>query len=312
MGNTNQTAAMPVKKKRNAGVRLETSELIFKILAYFFCVIFALMCLYPFVYTISAAISGKAAYRSGEIILWPKDVQFEAFKEIIFDSGFWLSYSNTLFMTFYGTIWILVVSIFGAYALSKKRLAFRSGLNFFLVFTMWFSAGLLPMYLNYTRTADIFRSVGINDMKWLVVIAMGMNAFNVILLRNAFENVPKEIEEAAIVDGASEFSLLWNVYVPMSKSAIATVGLFFGISRWNGYFWAWQMTGANEWPLQVYIKDRLRDITNNKNPYEASEVFAEESLIYAMIVFAIIPIIIIYPYIQKYFATGVNLGGVKE
>ena len=305
-------AARPAQRKKNAGVRLETSELIFKILAYFFCVIFALMCLYPFVYTVSAAISGKAAYRSGEIVLWPKDVQFEAFKEIVLDSGFWISYSNTLFMTFFGTVWILVVSIFGAYALSKKRLAFRSGLNFFLVFTMWFSAGLLPMYLNYQRTADIFRTVGITDMKWLVVIAMGMNAFNVVLLRNAFENVPSEIEEAARVDGASEFSLLWSVYVPMSKSAIATVGLFFGISRWNGYFWAWQMTEINEWPLQVYIKNKLAEITSDKNPIAVSDVYAEESLVYAMIVFAIVPIIIIYPYIQRYFATGVNLGGVKE
>jgi len=312
MDNSNQ-AVVTAKKKKNAGVRLETSELIFKIFAYFFCVIFALMCLYPFIYTISAAISGREAYKSGEIILWPKDVQFEAFKDIILDAGFWISYSNTLFMTFFGTVWILVVSILGAYALSKKRLAFRSGLNFFLVFTMWFSAGLLPMYLNYMRTADAFRAVGITDMKWLVVIAMGMNAFNVVLLRNAFENVPKEIEEAAIVDGASEFSLLWQVYVPMSKSAIATVGLFFGISRWNGYFWAWQMTDAPEWPLQVYIKDKLAEITSNKDSVTAQNaIYAEESLIYAMIVFAIVPIIIIYPYIQKYFATGVNLGGVKE
>ncbi len=301
------------KVKKNAGVRLETSELIFKIFAYFFCIVFAIMCLYPFIYTISAAISGKQAYNSGEIVLWPVDVQFGAFQEVLLDSNFWISYANTLFMTFYGTVWILVVSILGAYALSKKRLAFRSGLNFFLVFTMWFSAGLLPMYLNYQRTGELFQAIGINDLKWLVVIAMGMNAFNVVLLRNAFESVPKEIEEAAIVDGATEFSLLWSVYVPMSKSAIATVGLFFGISRWNGYFWAWQIIEQSEqWPLQVYIKNKLTELQKAEMDTTPDAVYAQESLIYAMIVFAIIPIIIIYPYIQKYFATGVNLGGVKE
>ena len=306
--------ASNIKVKKNASVRLETSELIFKIFAYFFCILFAIMCLYPFVYTISAAISGKGAYNSGEIVLWPVDVQFEAFKAVIMDDMFWVCYANTLFMTFYGTIWILIVSILGGYALSKKRLAFRSGLNFFLVFTMWFSAGLLPMWTNYKRTGDLFTSIGITDMKWLVVIAMGMNAFNVVLLRNAFESVPKEIEEAAIVDGASEFSLLWKVYVPMSKSAIATVGLFFGISRWNGYFWAQQVISAPEqWPLQVRIRDILESVQDPEtNNYFLSDVYAPESGIYAMIVFAIIPIIIIYPYIQKYFATGVNLGGVKE
>ncbi len=302
-----------VKKKKNAGVRLEMSELIFKILAYLFCVVFALMCLYPFVYTISAAISGKAEYLAGEIVLWPKNVQWEAFKDVVFDSNFWVSYANTLFITFFGTIWSLITAILGAYALSKKRLVFKSGLNFFLVFTMWFSAGLLPMYLNYMDTKDFFTDVlFITDIKWMIVITMGMNAFDTVLLRNAFDSVPKEIEEAAIVDGASEFNLLWNVYVPMSKSAVATVGLFFGISRWNGYFWAWQvLDDAGQFPLQVYIKDTLKEI-NVDDAVQRSDVYANQAIVYSMIVFAIIPIMVIYPYIQKYFATGVNLGGVKE
>ncbi len=300
-----------IKKKKNASVRLEASELIFKILAYFFCVIFALMCLYPFVYTISAAISGKAEYLAGEIVLWPKNVQWEAFQEVIFDSNFWVSYANTLFITFFGTVWSLITAILGAYALSKKRLVFKSGINFFFVFTMWFSAGLLPMYLNYVNTQDVFLALGIEDMKWMVVIAMGMNAFDVVLLRNAFDSVPKEIEEAAIVDGANEFNLLWNVYVPMSKSAVATVGLFFGISRWNGYFWAMQFLDGEEFPLQVYIRNTLKELQKDDATVK-SDVFANEAVVYSMIVFAIIPIMVIYPYIQKYFATGVNLGGVKE
>lgn len=291
--------------------RLDTTEMIFKILAYTFLTVFALMCLYPFVYAISAALSGRTPYYQGHVVLFPVDIQFDAFKDIVFTKRFWISYANTLFVTFFGTIWALGLAILGAYALSKKRLVFRRGLNFYLVFTLWFSAGLVPQFLNYKTTQTIFGAIGIADDKWLVVIAMGMAAFNVVLLRNAFENVPSEIEEAGIVDGANDFQLLSKVYVPMSASTIATVGLFFGISRWNGYFWARTMIrNRNEWPLQVFIRGQLEEIMTNE--YEATTPYAPDSLIYAMVVCAIIPIIIIYPYIQKYFAKGVNVGGVKE
>lgn len=311
--NTKQQNITPPKMKKNSSVRLETSELIFKIVAYVFCGLFALMCIYPFVYAISASLSGKEAYKSGSIILLPKGFQSDAFKAVLFDGAFWSSYANTLFVTFYGTVWSLGISILGGYALSKKRLVFRTGFNFYLLFTMWFTAGLMPQYLNYMNTQKIFNDIGIADERWMIVIAMGMNAFNVILLRNAFEGVPKEIEEAAIVDGATEFSLLWNVYVPMSKSSIATVGLFFGISRWNGYFWASKFM-ENSVPLQVYIRDQFKEATDGNNTQKFAHIteYAIESMVYAMIVCSIIPIMIIYPYIQKYFATGVNVGGVKE
>jgi putative aldouronate transport system permease protein len=291
--------------------RLDRTEIIFKVLANTFLTVFALMCLYPFVYAISAAFSGRVAYYQGQVVLFPVDVQFDAFRDIILTKRFWISYANTLFVTFYGTIWALGTSVLGAYALSKHRLVFRRGFNFFLVFTLWFSAGLVPQFLNYRATQNVFGALGIMDDKWLVVIAMGMAAFNVVLLRYAFESVPYEIEEAGIVDGATDFQLLSKVYIPMSKSAIATVGLFFGISRWNGYFWARTMIrNRNEWPLQVFIRSQLEEIMGLE--YEATTSYAPESLIYAMIVCAIIPIIIIYPYIQKYFAKGVNVGGVKE
>ena len=293
--------------------KLEISELIFRILSYLFLTIFALMCLYPFVYAISASISGRHAVEYGQVVLLPKDIQFEAFAGMFSNNMFWNSYSNTLFLTFYGTIWALGVSILGAYALSKKRLLFRKTFNFFLVFTMWFSAGIVPQYLNYLQTQTVFRSIGIMDDKWLVVIAMGMAAMNIILLRNAFENVPSEIEEAAIVDGATEFQVLNKVYIPMSKSTIATVALFFAISRWNGYFWARQMiSNSNEHPLQVFIRLQLEMYTDPEQMAGWDRVYASDSMIYALIVCSIIPILVIYPFIQKYFAKGTNVGGVKE
>ena len=165
--------------------KLEISELIFRILAYTFLTVFALMCLYPFLYAISASISGRHAVEYKEIILLPKAVQFNAFAAMFGSNEFWNAYSNTLFLTVYGTIWSLIVAILGGYALSKKRLLFRKPLNFFLVFTMWFSAGIVPQYLNYIATKQVFNGIGIMDDKWLVVIAMGMAAMNIILLRNA-------------------------------------------------------------------------------------------------------------------------------
>ena len=293
--------------------KLEISELIFKVLSYVLLTVFALMCLYPFVYAISASMSGRHAVEYSEVVLLPKDIQFEAFSNMFSNNMFWNSYANTLFLTFYGTLWALGVSILGAYALSKKRLLFRKTFNFFLVFTMWFSAGIVPQYLNYLDTQRVFNSIGIMDDKWLVVIAMGMAAMNIILLRNAFENVPSEIEEAAIVDGATELQVLNKVYIPMSKSTIATVALFFAISRWNGYFWARQMiSNGNEHPLQVFIRLQLEMYTDPDQMTGWNRVYAPDSMIYALIVCSIIPILVIYPFIQKYFAKGTNVGGVKE
>lgn len=293
--------------------KLEISELIFKIISYTLLTMFALCCLYPFVYTISAALSGRHAVDYSQVVLFPKDIQFDAFKEMFSNNMFWNAYANTLFLTVYGTIWCMFVSILGAYALSKKRLLFRRFFNFFLVFTMWFSAGIIPQYLNYLDTKEVFNAMGIMDDKWLVVIAMGMAAMNIILLRNAFEGVPSDIEEAAVVDGATEFQVLSKVYIPMSKSTIATVALFFAISRWNGYFWARQMiSNSNEHPLQVFIRLKLEEYTDPEFIAGWNRPYASDSVIYALIVCSIVPILVIYPFIQKYFAKGVNVGGVKE
>ncbi|MBD5631985.1 MAG: carbohydrate ABC transporter permease [Clostridia bacterium] len=308
--------------------KIEVSELIFKIIAYVFLIIFAVLCVYPLVFALSSMFSGFNEVGNNEVILWPTgDLQIEAAKYVLSSSNFWVSYSNTLFVTFIGTIWCLIYSILGAYALSKKRLLGRHGFNFFLVFTMWFSAGVVPQFLNYQQTGRIMATIfagstnmGDIDLKWLIVLAMGMNATNIVLLRNSFEGVPSEIEEAARIDGATELQILTKVYIPMSKATIATVALFFGISRWNGYFWAYKVTGAAgqnySWPVQVYMRDFIQINTNltGKWTSEAAQMDLGKgtSIAYAMVVFAMIPILVIYPFIQKYFAKGVNMGGVKE
>ena len=319
--------------------KMEASELIFKIVAYVILIIFALLCIYPLLYVLGSMFSSSDAVGDRAVVLWPMigsngeyHIGFSgtAFLKAFQDTAFWVSYSNTLFITFIGTIWCMVYSILGAYALSKKRLLGRHGFNFFLVFTMWFSAGIVPQYINYLKTGEAMAAiVGAGsmydiDLKWLIVIAMGMNATNIIRLRNAFEGVPSEIEEAARIDGATELQILWQVYIPMSKATIATVALFFGISRWNGYFWASKVLGEGSegqsysWPVQVKIRDIINKETDLINIYSTDDdhLYANAaegtSVLYAMVVLAIIPVLVIYPFIQKYFAKGVNMGGVKE
>ncbi len=306
--------------------KIEVSELVFKIIAYVLLIIFSILCVYPLLYALGSTFSSWEAVEQGKVILWPNGFQIESFKLVFMDNQFWINYSNTLFVTFIGTIWCLVYSILGAYALSKKRLMGRHGFNFFLVFTMWFSAGVIPQYLNYQQTGTIMASIvgGSSmydiDLKWLIVLAMGMNATNIILLRNSFEGVPSEIEEAARIDGATELQILLRVYVPMSKATIATVALFFGISRWNGYFWAYKVLSTQQqysWPVQVYMRDFIDKNTNLTLKYvdetaDYRNIGQATSMVYAMVVLAMIPILVIYPFIQKYFAKGVNMGGVKE
>jgi putative aldouronate transport system permease protein len=284
--------------------RLDRSEKIFKVFAYTMVIIFALMALYPIIYAFSVSISGKVAYESGEIVLLPKDVTFQAYDMVLHNKGFWISYTNTLFYTVLGTAWSMAISLTGAYALQKSKLLFRRQWNFLLVFTMWFSAGMIPLFLNY-------KNMGV-DNRWGLVVAFGVQAYNIILLRNYFSSIPKEIEEAAIVDGANEFQLFGKVYIPMSTASIATVTLFYAISRWNGYYWARMLLAdPYEQPLQVYLRQLIE---NYQKLYDESPVnlpYAADSLAYAIIICSIIPVLVVYPYIQKYFAKGVNMGGVK-
>jgi len=284
--------------------RLNKSEIVFKIISYALIILFSVICLYPLLYAFSVSISGKAAYESGSIILLPKDITSKAYNLVLHDKAFWISYLNTLFYTVLGTTYSMVISITGAYVLQKSKLLLLRQWNFLLVFTMWFTPGMIAQYLNY-------KSLNVGN-RWGIVLAFGIHAFNIILLRNYFSGIPKEIEEAAIVDGANEFQLLREIYIPMSKASIATVTLFYAIDRWNGYYWSRMLlSNTYQQPLQVYLR---QVIENFQKLYDESVValdYSADSMAYAIIVCSIIPVLVIYPYITKYFAKGVNMGGVK-
>lgn len=283
--------------------RLDRSEIVFKLLAYILLTAFALLCLYPFVFLVANAVSNKDAVDQSLVSIIPHGFQLGAFKYVISAKDFWISYCNSLFITIYGTLVSMLVAITGAYALSKTRLVFHRGFNFLLVFTMWFSAGMIPTLKN-------FQAFGV-DNKYMFIIALGFNAFNIVLLRNYFSSVPTEIEEAATIDGASEFQILTRVYIPMSKSSITTVAMFYAVSRWNGYIWAQMLLDDQDIPLQVYIRKKMDAFTTSLEEGIDLE-WSIYSIQYALIICSILPIIIIYPKLSKYFAAGVNVGGVKE
>lgn len=289
--------------------RLDKTEIIFKILSYVILTIFALCCLYPFIFLLSSSISSKAAVDAGKVVLFPvfdgNGVNFSAYLKVFTDKDFWISYCNSFFVTMYGTLVSMLVAICGAYALSKTRLMFGRGFNFMLVFTMWFNAGMIPNFKN-------FNNFGVNNI-YMFIIALGFNAFNIILLRNYFSSIPTEIEEAATIDGATEFQILSKIYVPMSKSSIVTVAMFYAVARWNGYLWAQMLLVPEDQPLTVYIRITVEKLIEEIDNGGAQNVdFSVNALRYAFIVCSIIPIIVIYPKLQKYFAAGVNVGGVKE
>lgn len=278
--------------------RLTTGEIIFKIVAYVLVILLALFSIFPLLYTIALAFSGLQAYNSGTVTFYPKQFTIDAFMEVIRNKQFWASYTNTLFLTIYGTAFSMLITVFAAYALTRKKLPGQNKLSFMIVFTMWFSAGLVPTYKNY-------QMLGVNSL-WMFVVGFGAQAFNIMLLRNAFNGVPSEIEEASRVDGANDLKILTSVYIPMSKSAIATVTLFYALNRWNGYYWAEKLLKGDSQPLQTYLRRFLQlEIENIVG------TFHPESMRYAAILLAIIPIVAVYPYLQKYFAKGVNVGGVK-
>ena len=288
--------------------RLDRTEIIFKILSYTFLTIFALCCLYPFIYVLSASFSSRSAVDTGQVYLFPIDPNVDTYIRVFNNKEFWISYSNTFFVTGYGTLVSMLVAITGAYALSKSRLVFGRGFNFMLVFTMWFSAGMIPTFQNF----KLFHV----DNKYMFIIALGFNAFNIILLRNYFSSIPTEIEEAARIDGATEFQLLTKIYVPMSKASIVTVAMFYAVSRWNGYLWASMLLNKTDYPLVVYIRvtmeTRLSYYLETDSGWFIKNGYSQYGLRYAALVSSIVPIIVIYPRLQKYFAAGVNVGGVKE
>ncbi len=269
---------------------------------------FTIATLYPFIYIAAVSFSSGFAAQAGKVVLTPIDSTLEAYKYILVQPEFWISYRNTFIYTIGGTIMSLLFIIPGAYALSRPQLFGRRFFNLFIAFTMWFNAGLIPFYLN-------MRDLNLLDSMFGIILAFAVNAFNIILLRNFFEAIPQSFEEAARMDGANEFQVLWKVFIPLSKPAIATITLFCIVSRWNGFFWAMVLLSSEEKiPLQVFLRHTLAKLSDDDEfaITQLAASYSAETVTAAIIVCSIIPVLLVYPWIQKYFEKGILLGGVKE
>ncbi|MBX2826108.1 MAG: carbohydrate ABC transporter permease [Gammaproteobacteria bacterium] len=269
---------------------------------------FTIATLYPFIYIAAVSFSSGFAAQAGKVVFTPIDVTIEAYKYILVQPEFWISYRNTFIYTIGGTAMSLAFIIPGAYALSRPQLFGRRFFNLFIAFTMWFNAGLIPFYLN-------MRDLNLLDSMFGIILAFAVNAFNIILLRNFFEAIPQSFEEAARMDGANEFQVLWKVFIPLSKPALATITLFCIVSRWNGFFWAMVLLSSEEKiPLQVFLRHTLANLSDDDEfaITQLAAAYSAETVTAAIIVCSIIPVLLVYPWIQKYFEKGILLGGVKE
>lgn len=284
------------------------SDKAFVYLNMFLVGMFTISTLYPFIYVASLSFSMGDAVTSGQVVLTPVDFTLAAYEKVLVDPAFWTSYMNTFIYTIGGTITSLCIIIPGAYALSRPQLFGRKYWNMLIAFTMWFHAGMIPFFLN-------IRDLGLLDSYFGIIIAFACNAFNIILLRNFFEAVPASFEEAARMDGANDFQVLWKVFIPLAKPAIATITLFCIVARWNGFFWAMiLLRDETKVPLQVYLRQIITQLSDD-DTFASTLLVADysyETVSSAIMVCSIIPVLLVYPWIQKYFNKGIMLGGVKE
>lgn len=294
-------------KKKELKVRAHAGERVFEIAIMVIMTLFGIICLYPLIYVLACSISNGAAVDAGKVLLIPKGINFTAYKQVLMDKQFWISYGNTIYYTVLGSLFSMLVSTPAAYVLSKRRFKARKIINILLTFTMWFTPGFIPLYLNYS-------SLGVINSRFMIVISFGIQAFYIILLRNYFEAVPQELEESAQMDGANDFVRFIKIYLPLSKPAMATVWLYYAMSRWNSYFWATVLLkDMSKIPLQVYLKQKIIDqaLVLEAATTIAGQQYSYTTIIYALVICSLIPVLILFPYIQKYFVKGVMVGAVK-
>ena len=285
-------------KKVKQGQVMGLGEKTFNVFMVLLGILITFIALYPIYYVLISSFSKPFFVENGDVLLGIKE-----FTDIFFVNG-----RLALFYTVFGLLANMFFTTTMAYALSKKSLVGRKFFTLFVIFTMWFNAGIIPTYMN-------FNNMGLLNTRTAIIFGFAIETYNLIIMKSFFEQVPEALEEAAFIDGAGHFRVFWNIYLPLSKPALATVGLFYGISRWNGYFWTMQLLkDDNKIPLQVFLKKLI--VERVANPSDAA-IVTRDSLtspttqVYALIIMAILPKVVVFPFVQKYFKTGLTLGGVK-
>lgn len=302
--------------KTTSLVKDTRADKIFLVFVYFFLAIALLIVLYPLIYIVSASISNPHLVNSGEMWLLPKGITFEGYRTLLGNSSIWRGYLNTIYYTVLGTSINLLVTLPCAYALSRDDFYGRRAFTNFMLVTMFLSGGLIPSYL-------LIRSLGMLNTVWALVIPGAVSVYNVVVTRTFFQTtIPREMEEAAIVDGCSDFRLFMQIVLPLSTPIIAVMALFYGVGHWNSFFSALiYLSDKSMYPLQMILREILilQDMSSNTVSNVTSEMASmlyskqqlAEVIKYGVMIVSSLPVIIVYPFLQKYFVKGMMVGSIK-
>ncbi len=262
--------------------------------------------LYPFVYMAAVSTSGSIYVLKGEVSFYPKGFNLNTYRIVFEDRRIFRAYLNTVLYSGSGSLLALAVTCGGAYALSKKKLIFNRFFTAMIMFTMFFGGGMIPTYLTV-------RGLGLYDSMWAIILPVAVSTYNLLIMRTFFVQFPVELEESARLDGLNDLGVFFRIVLPLSKAVLATILLFYAVSLWNSYFSAMlYINTESKVPLQIVLRDMLIESTQFSNKaVGADTVVVDESLKYSTVIVSIIPIILVYPFLQKYFVKGVMIGSLK-
>jgi putative aldouronate transport system permease protein len=263
-----------------------------------------ILTLYPFVNLLAKAFSAESYINAGQVNLVPRGFNTTTFEGVLGDRMFWVNYRNTIIYTVVATAVAMFLTTTFAFALSKKHLKGRTFFVGLAVFTMFFNGGLIPNYL-------LVRTLGFTNTIWAIVVPMGLSIFNLLIMKSFFENFSQDLEDAGAIDGLKTYGLLWHIVLPLSKAVIATMVLFYAVFFWNNWFQAFLYLDDRElYPVTLYLRNLIAAATSTREiGIDTAQISSNVEAV--TMVLTILPIICLYPFVQKFFVRGVMLGSVK-
>lgn len=291
-----------MRKRTHRRIRMTWADWVIYVILF----LFALITFYMLWYVIIGSFSNGRMYASGGVFLVPNGFTFANYSVIIADMEFWTAFRNSVFRTVTGVVTELLFTALVAYAMTNKYLRCRQAYYWIFIFTMFFSGGIVPMYL-------LLRVLGLYDSFWVYIIPSIFSVYNMIVISSFYKGIPDSLYEAAELDGAGELTIWAVVYMPLSKSVLATVALWIAVDHWNSYMGTMLYTDAGEWTntLQFYLKQLINEASGVSSGSEYSDLVSARTISYAAIVIALIPIMCFYPFIQRHFTRGVMIGSLK-
>ena len=295
--------------KRRKEFHGSVGDIVFDLIIWVFLFFAVVVCVYPFIYVLSVSLSSGQAVNQGKVVLFPVDLNLEALKTVLNYKQLWISYGNTFFYTVVGTVLNVVFTCLAAYPLSRKRFCLWKQMNFLLAFTMYFSGGLIPVYIIVTK-------LGLYDSRLVMILPVLISAYNVMICRSAFESISEELFEEAAIEGANDFYILTKIAVPLIKPTLAVLTLYYAVARYNDFFSAMlYISDSTKEPLQIFLRRILLQAsmeimqTTNINMGALSQSTIQVR--YVCIVVSVVPIMLVVPLVQKYLVQGTMLGAVK-